>query len=65
MWSLLNDSEIGTTIRVLPQHEPELHLHTQNLLTVQLTVKKLVLQAGKLVTYIMKSQNICSTCCLQ
>lgn len=51
--------KLVTSIRVLPRHESKLYLHSEHLLTVQLTGKKQLLQAGKLVTYVMKLQNIC------
>lgn len=51
--------KLVTGIRVLPRHESKLYLNSEHLLTVQLTGKKQLLQAGKLVTYIMKLQNIC------
>lgn len=51
--------KLVTSIRVLPRHESKLYLNSEHLLTVQLTGKKQLLQAGKLVTYVMKLQNIC------
>lgn len=53
MWPLLIQ-KLVTSIRVLPRHESKLHLNSEHLLTVQLTGKKRLLQAGKLVTYVMK-----------